>query len=264
MPQEIRRPWLLEELRQADFRDALPEVAVLPIGALEPHNLHLPLGQDLLHTTWVARYACQQAYQRGAKVVCLPCLPFGVDCNLQAFPIAIHLSQKTLDAVLEEVVDSLLHYGIRKIVLLNGHGGNDFKPFVRQKQCERDVYLFLCDWWKVGQDRYDDIFDASDDHAGEMETSVALFLYPHLVDQSLAGEAAVPPFRFEALNRGWVQTSRNFGRMNRECGAGDPSRATAEKGKQYLELVCQRIADFLVQLSRSPLDPAFPFLADAD
>lgn len=234
------------------------EVAVLPVGATEAHNRHLPEGQDALHAAHVAREACRLAWPRCESVICLPVIPYGVDCNLMAFPLTVHVSQATLDAMVRDVVVSLRRHGLRKIVLLNGHGGNDFRPLVRQIQADLDVFVFLCNWWLVGTDQYDRIFTLPDEHAGEMETSVALALYPELVEPGVAGDGRSPEYRFEALRRGWVQTSRDFGRLNDHCATADPRHATAEKGRQYLELSCRRIADFLAELARSPIDEAFP------
>ncbi len=236
------------------------EVAVLPVAAIEAHNRHLPEGQDLLHTTHVARESCRRAWPECRSVLCLPTLPYGVDCNLMSFPMTIHVSQATLDALVGDIVRSLLHHGIKKIVILNGHGGNDFTPLVRQMQCDLDVHLFICNWWTVGSDQYQDIFAEPDDHAGEMETSVALALYPELVEPARAGDGGARAFRFEALQEGWVKTSRNFSRLNDHCACGDPAQASAEKGRAYLELVCRRIGAFLVELAGSPLDSSFPHL----
>ena len=234
------------------------EVAVLPIGAVEAHNYHLPEGQDVRHATYVARRSCEMAWGQCESVICLPTLPFGVDCNLMAFPLTIHVSQATLDAMVREVVASLQQHGIRKVLILNGHGGNDFAPLVRQIQCDLDTHVFVCDWWRVGMDRYNEIFDAPDDHAGEFETSVALALYPDDVEREVAGDGAALPYRFEALKKGWVRTSRNFARVNNQCGVGDPTRASAEKGRKYLDLACERISAFLVDLAKTPIDKHFP------
>lgn len=234
------------------------EAAVLPIGAVEAHNRHLPEGQDLLHTTHVARESCRRAWEQCPSVICLPTLPYGVDCNQMAYPLAIHVSQAVLDAMVREIIVSLRAHGLRKIVLLNGHGGNDFVPLVRQIQCDLDVHVFLCNWWTVGLDRYDEIFDRPDDHAGQFETSVALALYPDLVEADVAGDGAARPFRFEALRKGWVRTSRDFAKLNDHCAAGDPTGATAERGRKYLDLVCGRIGDFLAELARAEIDEHFP------
>lgn len=235
------------------------EVAVLPVGAVEPHNFHLPIGQDYYHTTHVARSACAAAWERCESVLCLAPLPYGVDCNLMDFPLAIHVSQQCLDAMVREVMASCRHYGIRKFVILNGHGGNDFGPLIRQAQCDLDVFVFGINWWTVGHDRYEEFFTKPDDHAGQFETSVALALHPGLVELDHAGDGSTKPFRFEALRKGWARTSRNFGKLSDQCAAGDPAGATAEKGQAYLDLVIGRIADFLAELAQSEIDESFPF-----
>ena len=234
------------------------EVAVLPLGAIEPHNRHLPQGHDFRHTTHVARQCCAAAWDRSPSVICLPTLPYGVDCNLLEYPLTIHVSQAALDAMIRDIIVSLLRHDIRKVVLINGHGGNDFAPLIRQIQCDHEVHVFGCNWWTVGHDRYADIFDQPDDHAGEFETSVALALYPELVEPDVAGDGRALPFRFDALNQGWVRTSRDFGKLNDHCACGDPAAAAPEKGRRYLDLVCSRITDFLVQLAQSPIDETFP------
>ncbi len=243
----------LRRVREREYR-----VAVLPTAATEPHNRHLPYGQDLRHTTYVARECVRRAWGECEAVVCLPPLPFGVDCNLLDFPLAIHVSQAALDAVITDVAKSLTRHGIHKMVIINGHGGNSFTPLLRQLQCDLPVHLFSCNWWTVGSDEYGRIFEKPDDHAGEMETSVALALFPELVELEHAGPGEPAPFRFEALRRGWVQTSRRFSRLNDDCASGDPRGASADKGRSYLELVCARISAFLVDLARAPLDASFP------
>lgn len=236
------------------------EVAVLPIGATEAHNRHLPEGLDVRHTTHIAHRCCAAAWAQCPAVVCLPPIPYGVDCNLMAFPLSLHVSQATLDALVRDLIVALHHHGLRKVVLLNGHGGNDFIPFIRQIQSDLPVHVFLCNWWTVGSDRYGEFFEQPDDHAGEMETSVALALCPELVELEYAGDGAAPPARFEALRKGWVRASRDFKRLNDHCAVGDPRRATAEKGRRYLDLVCERITAFLVELARTPIDERFPYM----
>jgi creatinine amidohydrolase len=254
--------WNLARTNMQRLYDNKPEVAVIPTAAIEPHNRHLPLGQDMLHTSYIADQCSKIAWEKTQKVIGLPAIPYGIDCNLMDFPMAIHISQKSLDSMVGDIIVSLQHYGIQKIVILNGHGGNDFTPLIRQIQCDLGVHLFQCDWWKVGLEQYDVIFEMPEDHAGEMETSVALTLYPELVEMENAGRITVPPFRFEALREGWVKTSRNFARLNKHCATGDPSKATAEKGEKYLKLVINRISQFLIELAESPLDDFFPHQPD--
>jgi creatinine amidohydrolase len=234
------------------------EVAVLPVAAIEAHNRHLPEGQDYLHTTYIAKKCCESAWAKCESVICLPTLPYGVDCNLMEYPLTINVSQASLDAMVRDIIVSLRTHGIRKIVIINGHGGNEFKPLIRQIQCDMDVFVFLCNWWTVGRDKYDEIFTKPDDHAGQFETSVAMALYPELIEPDVAGDGKVRPFRFEALRKGWVGTSRNFANLNDHCAAGEPAEASAEKGKAYIELVVERVSAFLAELASSEIDEYFP------
>ncbi len=254
--------WDITETNLGRLAKRKYEVAVLPTSAIEPHNRHLPQGQDFFHSNHVAREACAAAWEKIPAVLCLPGLPYGVDGGLMDFPIAVHVSQANLDAMIGDIVRSLRHYGIRKFVLVNGHGGNDFTPFIRQIQLDTDAHVFQCDWWKMGNDVYPQIFDFADDHAGELETSVAMELYPELVEMESAGDGASAEFAFEALRKGWVKTSRQFSKLNDHCAVGNPHRASAEKGREYLELVIGRLSDFLAELCLAPIDDRFPMMGE--
>jgi creatinine amidohydrolase len=261
------REWLLSSMNQNRLRRRRYEVAVLPVGSCEAHNLHLPEGQDSLQTEAIAQESCRLAWKRPPtgrpsgrcpKVICLPTIPYGADSNLMDFPLTMHVRQSVLDEMVRDLVASCRRHGIRKVVLFNGHGGNDFLPMARLAQSDLDVHVFLCNVWEVGFDVYGGIFATPDDHAGEMETSVALALFPDEVELPYAGPGTPAPYRFEALRAGWVQTSRRFNRLNDQCAVGDPRAATAAKGRACLELVCGRISQFLVELAGSPIDGSFP------
>jgi creatinine amidohydrolase len=260
------RPYVLAELDLASVRSAGFEVAVLPLGATEPHNLHLPYATDVFEATIVGEHLCRAAHERGAKVVLLPTIPFGVETNMRMLPLAINVNPETLNRFVRDVVLSLKGSGIHKIVLLNSHGGNEFKPLLRELAGE-GMQVFLIDWFKVLNDVYRTIFEHPEDHAGEMETSFALAYFPHLVrhnaDGSLAADAgATRPSRFEAVNRGWVSLTRPWHLLTTNSGSGNPHAATAAKGEQCMALLVERLAPFLVELSASTLDEHFPFRAD--
>ena len=235
------------------------EVAVLPFGATEPHNLHLPYGTDTFQVDVVADRACAAAHERGARVVRLPSLPFGTETNQMRFPLAMNLNPSTVAKVITDLVESLATHGIRKCLLLNGHGGNDLKWVLRELYGSTPVHLFLCNWYKVAADTYASIFENAGDHAGELETSMALAHFPGLVRMDQADDGATASTRFEAVNRGWVEITRPWHLLTTNSGAGDPRPATAAKGHALTDLVVDRIADFLVELSDSPIDARFPY-----
>jgi len=259
----MRPIWNLAEMNYGLVKGQQFEVAVLPCGATEPHNLHLPYGTDTLQCDTIGRQICAAASERGARVVLLPTIPFGTETNLMAFPLAMNLNPSTLSAVISDLVDSLVAHGIQKIVLLNGHGGNDLKPVLRQLYGKSSARLFLCNWFTVLSDMHDQIFERRDDHAGEVETSLALAYFPQLVahnpDGTLAAdEGAVRPSRFEAVNRGWVSITRPWHLLTTNAGSGNPHAASAEKGRRLMGHLVERLAGFLLELSAAPLDDRFP------
>lgn len=260
------RPWVLLETNHAETQQTEFEVAVLPLGATEPHNLHLPYGTDVFEATILGEHACAAAHHRGAKVILLPTIPYGTETNLRELPLAMNLNPSTLGLVIRDLVDSLVHNGVKKVLLLNSHGGNDFKPLLRELYGQVDAHLFLCNWFRAIDDVYDEIFSAPEDHAGEMETSFGLAYFPELVMRSESGELTADngeatPLRFEALRQGWVSMTRPWHLLTTNGGSGNPHEATAEKGRKLMEVLVERLATFLVELSESPLDDHFPFTA---
>ena len=258
------RPWKLSEVNYAYIKEHRYEVAVLPCGATEPHNLHLPYGTDMFEGTTVGEKICQAAHEQGAKVVLLPTIPYGTETNQMAFPLAMNLNPSTLFAVITDLVKSLEHHGIRKVVLLNSHGGNDLKALVRELYGQTTVHVFLCNWYSALRDLEEEIFEHADDHAGEMETSFGLAYFPELVGRNpdgslIADDGRVAQTRFEAVNKGWVSITRPWHLLTTNSGSGYPHEATAEKGRKLIEVVVQRLSPFLVELSAAKLDEKFPF-----
>ncbi|NUQ62152.1 MAG: creatininase family protein [Pirellulales bacterium] len=258
------QPWRLAATTYGAVKHAKYEVAVLPLGATEPHNLHLPYGMDTLEGDLVGEKICEAAWQRGAKVVLLPTVPYGTVSNQKEFSLSLNLKPTTLGAVIADLVDSLVYRQIRKIVLLNSHGGNDLKWLLRELYGKTEAQLFLCNWYAVFEDVYQEIFQERDDHAGEMETSLALAYWPELVarnpDGTLAAdEGRKAETRFEAVNRGWVSITRPWHLLTTNAGAGNPHAATAEKGRRLMDVLVERLAGFLVELSASKIDERFPY-----
>ena len=254
------RPWLLAETNYGEVKGRAPfDVAVLPLGATEPHNLHLPYGTDTFQVEAIGRLACERAHGRGARVVLLPALPFGTETNMMRFPMAMNLDPSTVARVVGDLVRSLAAHGVRKCVLLNGHGGNDLKWVLRELHGSTPVHLFLCNWYKVAADHHASIFVDAGDHAGELESSMGLAHFPDLVVPGRADAGARAPSRFEAVNKGWVEITRPWHLLTTNTGSGDPRPATAAKGREVTEIVVERIAGFLTDLAASPLDDALPF-----
>ena len=197
------REWVLAEHLHGFTRSRQWEVAVLPFGATEPHNLHMPYGTDCYQVDVIGDRACEKAYRAGAKVVLLPTIPFGVNTNHLQVPgaLACSLNPTTLLAILRDLADSLQRQGVNKLVLLNGHGGNELKPLTRELHHQTDMFLCVCDWFRMAKDVYPQIFQEPGEHADEVETSLGLAFFPQLLRPELADDGAAKPSRFEAVNR---------------------------------------------------------------
>src|SRR5437588_5814087 len=255
------REWILAEQNHAFVRSQRWQAAVLPFGATEPHNLHMPYGADTFQVEALGRLACRRAWEAGARVALLPTVPYGVNTNHLKVPggLACSVTPTTLLALLTDLVDSLERQGVRKLVLLNGHGGNELKPLTRELHHRTGVFLCVCDWFRMAADLYPKMFERPGEHADEVETSLGLAFFPDLVHPELADRGAARPSRFEAINRGWVSITRPWHLLTPSTGVGDPAGASAEKGRRLMDVLVQRLAGFLVQLAAAPLDQTFPY-----
>jgi creatinine amidohydrolase len=258
------RPWLLEEVTLADVRQHDYRLALLPLGATEPHNLHLPYATDSIEAFHLAGACCEAAWQLGCRVVQLPVIPYGTETNMQRFPLAMNIMPSTLQAILRDLLQSLEASGIDKLLIFNSHGGNELKPMLRELYGHTSVQIFFCNWFQMIRDVAADVCQFPEDHAGEMETSMILSFRPELVahhpDGRLAADPGqVRPFAFEALEKGWVGITRPWHLLTTNSGSGNPHAATAEKAQQLTQAIVDRIAPFLAQLAAADAKPPFPF-----
>src|ERR1041385_9555030 len=148
------RAWNLAEQNHDFIRSQKWEVVVLPFGATEPHNLHMPYGTDNFQVEEIGARACEAAYKQGASVLLLPGIPYGVNTNHLKVPggLACSVTPTTLLHVLTDLVDSMERQGVKKMVLLNGHGGNELKPLTRELHHRTSVFLCVCDWYRMAAD----------------------------------------------------------------------------------------------------------------
>jgi creatinine amidohydrolase len=246
------RPWILAETNWKAVSGTPFNVAVLPWGATEAHNYHLPYATDVIQCDHVAAEAGRLAWERGARVAVLPTVPFGVQTGQLDIPFCLNLNPTTQLAVLRDVARSVAGSGITWLVILNGHGGNDFKAIIRQLQPELGMHLCAVNWWNCVDPK--PYFAQPGDHAGELETSVLMHVAPELVlplDEAGPGRERKP--RIAGLREGWAWAPRQWTSVTDDTGVGDPSAATAEKGAAFFRAVTERIAGFLVELDASPM-----------
>jgi creatinine amidohydrolase len=247
------RPYILAETSWKAVRGTAFDVAVLPWGATEAHNFHLPYATDVVQCDHVAAEAARRAWEAGARVVVLPTVPFGVQTGQLDIPLCLNLNPSTQAAVLADLAASLEGQGIRKLVVLNGHGGNDFRQMIRELQPRTGVFLCAVNWWKVVDAA--PFFAEPGDHAGELETSVMMHVAPELVlPLAEAGDGSERRPRIAAFREGWAWTPRRWTAVSADTGVGDPAAATPEKGRAFFDAVAERVAAFLAELAAA--DPS--------
>jgi creatinine amidohydrolase len=247
------RPYVLAETTWPVIRDRVPEVAVLPWGATEAHNYHLPYATDNIQLDHVAVEAARRAYEAGAAVVALPTIPYGVQTGQLDIPLCLNLNPSTQLAILGDLARSMAGQGVRKLVVLNGHGGNDFRQMIRELTPQVKLFLCAVSWYKVVDPRGH--FRDLGDHAGELETSVMQRIAPDLVRPlAEAGDGHERKPTITAFREGWAWAPRPWTTISADTGVGDPRAATAEKGAAYLAAVIDRLGRFLIDLAAA--DPA--------
>jgi len=245
------RPYILSETNWKAVRDTTFDVAVLPWGATEAHNYHLPYGTDVIECDHVAAESARLAWERGARVVVLPTVPFGVQTGQLDIPLCLNMNPSTQRLVLRDLAQALAGQGIRRLVVLNGHGGNEFKAMIRDLQPQvPNLFLCVVNWWTAVDAK--PYFAQPGDHGGEMETSVVMHVAPELVlPLAEAGPGAERKARVVALREGWAWAPRRWTAVTEDTGVGDPSASTAEKGAKFFEAATERIAGFLVELAKT-------------
>lgn len=248
---------MIAETNWKQVKAARYEVAVLPWGATEAHNWHLPYGTDSLQNEAICAEAGRLAWEAGAKVAVLPNVPFGVQTGQLDIPFCINMNPSTQTAVLEDVIASLEGVGVPKLVVFNGHGGNDFRQILRELQARHPrVFLSVVNWFQIPG--AGEIFTILGDHADERETSLMLHLHPDWVlPREEWGAGVDNPWKLKAMRERWAWAQRAWTRATNDTGSGDPAHSTAEKGRRYFELLAGRFAGHLVELAAADVDALY-------
>ena len=243
------RPWILREVTLGVSRALSYDVAVLPWGATEGHNYHLPFGTDTIQAEAVAAEAAGRAWERGARVVVLPAIPMGANAQQLTTPVTLDLSPSTQAHVLADVVASLEHHDIRKLVILNGHGGNIATIQAAFAEIYSDISLeawqsgrpIRCtskNWWdgegvsKLGEKLYG---DDEGQHATCSEVSLTQFAYPESI-KNVNFESRAPAYS-------GIHDADDYRRRYPDGRIGSlPSLSTPEHGRQFYELAVKDLA----------------------
>jgi creatinine amidohydrolase/Fe(II)-dependent formamide hydrolase-like protein len=251
-------PYLWGEFTWPDAEAVLErvDVALLPVGAVEQHGPHLPLDTDAFDADYMARRVAQACSD--PKPLVLPLVSYGVSYHHDDFPGTISVSNDTFARLIYDIGVAVARNGIKKLVIINGHGGNAPSLNHAAQMINRDTHIFVCvDTGETSDVDIDKFIDTPNDvHAGEIETSTSLAVRPHLVHMDEA-EAWVPQFSSRYLDftstRG-VPWHAHTSKISNSGVMGDPTKATAEKGQRIWEAMIAHMVSLVEDLKRLTLD----------
>lgn len=219
------------------------QMAVLPWGATEPHNRHLPYLTDCILSQEIALLAARTArHTYGINCMVLPPVPFGSQNPGQRdLPFCIHARYETQKAILTDIVASLHHQGMRRLVIINGHGGNSFKNMIRDLAVDYpDMLIASSEWFSVC--KASEFFEEPGEHADEIETSVMMYFHPELARLEEAGSGESKPFAAQSLNEKIAWIPRNWLKVTSDTGIGNPAKSTAAKGERFALAAAEKYA----------------------
>ena len=212
------------------------EVAILPVGSTEQHGPHNYIGTDHL----IAKALAEEAANR-TGVLCLPVIPFGVSSHHRQFWGTIFIQPKVFRKYVKDACLSLKYYGVKKIVIVNGHGGNTSSLLeVARELRKQGVLVSVFQWWNATGEVLPRIFGSDErGHAGSEETSMNLFLYSELVKMDRAlNEKPRDPIPKVSGVVGWGSDTVD----HTNSGVfGDATAASIEKGRKVYEMAVNEL-----------------------
>ncbi len=254
-----------EEFTWPEIREAVAQnrVAVLPVGTIEQHGPHLPLNTDVLTSSEISRLAVKREPE---QAVLLPPVQYSFNEHHLDFPGTIAVEGQTVIEYVTCVGRSLAYHGFRKILLVNGHGSN--VPFLdvaaRNVTNQSEAVCAMVPWWNlIPEDLFRELRDSEYPggmaHSGELETSVLLYLRPDLVRMERAEkDISFQPSEFffwDLQTPSPIFFQEWFSRYSRTGTVGDPTKATPEKGKRFVDAVADRLTALIREFRAREIRP---------
>jgi len=225
------------------------DLAILPWGATEPHNYHLPYLTDSILSYRISIDSLNWAIKKSEiQGMVLPPVNMGSqNPGQRELSFCIHSRYETQKAILTDIVASLHRQGIFKLVIANGHGGNSFKNMIRDLSVDYpDFLIALVDWFSIVPQV--GFFEEKDDHAGEMETSLMMYYHPEWVSLNEAGDGFSKLFALSSLNEKTAWIPRNWVKVSIDTGVGNPKKSSAEKGERFAKAIIEKLGQLFIEL----------------
>jgi creatinine amidohydrolase len=232
------RHYVLSETNWKTVKDREYELAILPWGATEAHNFHLPFGTDNFETELIAIESARLAWEKKARAIVLPTIPFGVNTGQKDIRLTINLNPSTQAIILKDVIESLIHHKIYKLLIMNGHGGNDFRQMIREIGYQYpQMFISTCNWYMTVE---------------KMKIFEKLVL-----PLEEAGDGNFKKFSIKAFNEDWAWAERKWSRVTADTGIGNPKKASKDKGERYFNEVTEKISKLMIELAKANPDDLY-------
>lgn len=253
----MERPVFLTDLTWPEMQARLPKVglAILPAGSTEQHGPHLTFETDIAIAAELAR---RLALQHFPRVLVAPPLPAGLSNHHMHFPGTITWRAETFQACLADTVLALRAHGIRRFLILNGHGGNRgaISVLCTRLRYEEGLQVAACTWFELVRDACLKFIPRRRVHADEIEASMGLYLAPRVVRRAALrkGRAHADPYpHTDAPAGGAVEVPYYWEELTPNGAYGDARRATAAMGEQLSAAFLERAGEFVEAFMRKPV-----------
>lgn len=253
--------YILGELTWPEAKKKFTEVdvALLPVGAIEQHGPHLPLDADAFDADFLAKKVAESC--KDPKPIVMPLIPYGVSYHHEDFSGTISISPKTLSSIVYETGISIARHGVKKLVIINGHGGNSPALHFAAQMINRDTHIFTCvDTGETSDPDITAMIETPNDvHAGEIETSTTLATRPNLVRSDKINKF-IPRFSNKYLD---FTSKRSIGwyamtsKISKTGVMGNPLKASTEKGERIWDVMIANLVEFVEDLKRMTLEEIY-------
>jgi creatinine amidohydrolase len=235
---------IIEEMTMSEFEEGLKRTRTvfIPFGSVEEHGSHLPLSTDTIQAYEVGKGAAELI-----PLFVAPPVHYGCCRSTSRHPGTISVTTSTLKKMMKDIVRSLYSHGMINYIILTGHAGGTHRMALQDAGEELisempDIKLAVVTEYDLAKREGRGIIETEGDaHAGEIETSRIMHSHPHLVKGS--GEREFPEFPSVIL----VRNKRKYWKNG---VWGDPSKATADKGKRLNELIISKVVDLVMEIEK--------------
>jgi len=229
-------------------------VALIPVGSTEQHGPHLPLGTDFMIAQALAREAA-----RRTGAICTPTIPVGISEHHRQFWGTLWVAPEAFRAYLAGIARSLAYHGLRRLIFVNGHGGNTAAlREVARALHQEGIYALTWQWWPGVAELIAELFPGFGSHAGEPETAMMLAIAEELVDKGALEEAAAEGAPRWGLSQFGAEVAFDASDFSRSGAVGDPRRADREKGLKLYEASLEQLIGLIRWLEGLPEEKLRP------